>query len=106
MCINKKVVAGLGVVALGLLALSPRLLGASLPLLVMAACPLSMVLMMRRMGGGSSCSTTAGSAERATVDASRPASEAVDQDAEIRELQEEVNRLRAELHLRSDQPSA
>jgi len=52
MCINWKVVAGLVVVALGLLALgSPSLARAALPYLLSAVCPLSMLLMMKSMGG-------------------------------------------------------
>jgi len=52
MCINWKVVAGLVVVALGLLALgSPSLARAALPSLLSAVCPLSMLLMMKNMGG-------------------------------------------------------
>jgi len=52
MCINWKVVAGLVVVALGLLALgSPSLARAALPYLLSAVCPLSMLLMMKNMGG-------------------------------------------------------
>ncbi len=52
MCINWKVLAGLGVVALGLLALgSPSLARAALPYLLSAVCPLSMLLMMKSMGG-------------------------------------------------------
>lgn len=52
MCFNWKVVAGLAVVGLGIWAVAPNLIGAALPLLVLAACPLSMFLMMRGMGGG------------------------------------------------------
>jgi hypothetical protein len=95
-CFNKRVLIGLGVAALAILAVSPRLFGAALPLLIIAACPLSMVLMMRSMNrsrdhaGGSSmsgCGTPSGRA---------------DSDAQVRELQEEVNRLRAELRLRGE----
>jgi len=50
-CLNWKVIGGLGVVALGVWALAPNLIGAALPLLVFAACPLAMLLMMRGMRG-------------------------------------------------------
>lgn len=56
MCFNWKVVAGLAAVGLGLWAAAPNLAMAALPFLLMAACPLSMFLMMRGMGGGP-CST-------------------------------------------------
>lgn len=85
MCINKRVVAGLVLGALVLFALSPRLLGALAPVLVMAACPLSMAFMMRGMSGRQH-------------DRAAPTGD----DRHLRELEEEVNRLRAEIALRSD----
>lgn len=85
MCINKRVVAGLAVVALALFALSPRLLGGLAPVLIMAACPLSMLLMMRGMSGR---------------DREEPAANR--DDRQLRELEEEVNRLKVELALRSE----
>ena len=51
MRINKNVIIGVGGAAVVVLAVAPRAFGALLPLLVVAACPLSMVLMMRVMGG-------------------------------------------------------
>ncbi len=51
MCFNWKVLAGLGAVAVGLLVVAPGLVVGALPLLFFAACPLSMILMMR-MGHG------------------------------------------------------
>lgn len=47
MCFNWKVLAGLGFVAAGLLVVAPGLVVGALPLLFFAACPLSMMLMMR-----------------------------------------------------------
>jgi len=52
-CIDWKVVAGLAAVAVGILLVQPRLFISALPVLLVAACPLSMVLMMwgmRSMG--------------------------------------------------------
>jgi len=46
MCLNWKVVAGLAV--------APQLLLGAIPLLIVAACPLSMLFMMRGMQGGGS----------------------------------------------------
>lgn len=89
MCINKRVVAGLAVVALALLAFSPRTLGALAPVLIMVACPLSMVAMMRGMSGRND-QTPAPAAD----------------DHQLRELEEEVNRLKAELALRSEDKPA
>jgi hypothetical protein len=52
-CIDWKVVAGLAAIAVGVLVVQPRLFISALPVLLVAACPLSMVLMMwgmRSMG--------------------------------------------------------
>lgn len=51
-CLNPKVLIGLGIVALGFLIFAPKLLLGVLPLLIIAACPLSMALMMGSMGKG------------------------------------------------------
>lgn len=90
MCFNKRVVAGLAGVAVVLLALSPQLLGRVAPLLVFAICPLSMVLMMRGTNrqGGSCADNTGGDGPR------------------LGELEEEVNRLKAELALRGEDRTA
>ena len=45
-CLDWKVVAGLAVVGLGVWVVAPNLVGAVLPLLLLAACPLSMLFMM------------------------------------------------------------
>jgi hypothetical protein len=52
MCLNWKVIAGLAVVGLGIWVVAPNLMGAALPLLLLAACPLSMLFMMWGMRGG------------------------------------------------------
>lgn len=59
MCLNWKVIAGLAVVGLGIWLLAPEFAAAALPLLLVAACPLSMLLMMRGMQGmqGSQCAS-------------------------------------------------
>ena len=51
MCLNPRVIAALAAVAVGIYVLAPGLFAAALPLLVLAACPLSMLIMMRAMGG-------------------------------------------------------
>ena len=56
LCFNWKVLAGLAALGVGIWIVAPNLLGAGLPLLLLAACPLSMLLMMRGMQGGQ-CST-------------------------------------------------
>lgn len=49
-CLDRRVLAVLGVIALGTAILAPRALGAALPLLLLAACPVSMVVMAVAMG--------------------------------------------------------
>ena len=51
MCLNWKVLAGLGVVGVGLYLVVPGLAAAALPLLLLAVCPLSMLFMMKGMHG-------------------------------------------------------
>lgn len=52
MCLNWKVLAGLALVAVGVGVYRPDLFGAALPILLLAACPLSMLWMMRSMNQG------------------------------------------------------
>ena len=52
LCFDKRVLSGLGVVALLVLLVAPGAAGAALPTLLLAACPLSMLLMMVGMRGG------------------------------------------------------
>lgn len=87
MCFNRKVLLGLGAVSLGMLAFAPQLFSRALPLLLVAACPLSMLLMMRGMsGGGASCQSGKAEADRV----------AGDEHIEIARLRAEIERLRAE----------
>src|SRR6266699_5494476 len=51
MCLNWKVLAGLAVVGLIVLVVAPQFIWAALPILLVAACPLSMLFMMRGMAG-------------------------------------------------------
>jgi hypothetical protein len=54
MCLNWKVLAGLAVVGVIVWVMAPRLVLAALPLLLVVACPLSMLVMMGGMRGGQS----------------------------------------------------
>lgn len=60
LCLNWKVIGGLGAVGLGVYTLTPSLWEAAAPLLIAAACPLSMLFMMGGMRGGMNrqCSTS------------------------------------------------
>jgi hypothetical protein len=46
MCLNWKVLVGLGLVGVGIWVIAPNLFLAALPILLLAACPLSMLAMM------------------------------------------------------------
>ena len=50
MCLNPKVLAGLVVAGVATYLIAPNLIAASLPILLVAACPLSMLLMMWECG--------------------------------------------------------
>ena len=58
MCLNKKVIAGLAVLGVGVLLFAPNAIGAALPLLILAVCPLSMIFMMRAMPNAGRSSTS------------------------------------------------
>lgn len=106
-CLNGKVVGGLAAVALGLWVVAPHVLAASLPLLIMAICPLSMLFMMRGMGKGqeSSQGTTSGSCcaprqdSRAAVEplqVSRSRGVILRRDEELAQLKEQLASTRDE----------
>ena len=52
MCLNWKVLVGLALMGLAVWVVAPRLVLAALPLLLVVACPLSMLVMIGRMRGG------------------------------------------------------
>lgn len=83
MCLNKKVIGGLAVAAVAIYLFAPNLFGAALPLLIVAACPLSMLLMMRMMSGSGNASCSTAPSETSG-------------DPELAQLRAEVERLRAE----------
>jgi hypothetical protein len=78
-CLDRRVLIGLAGLGIAVLVVQPQWLGAVIPLLLVAACPLSMLLMMRR--GTSSCATTTNA----------------EGDHELEELRTEIARLRAEV---------
>ncbi len=90
MCLNKKVLTGLAVAGLVIFAFVPNLIDAALPLLLVAACPLSMLVMMRGMSGSKtrSCSTEGSPEEVGSTG------------REVAELRAEVEHLRAQQHQR------
>ena len=52
-CLDRRVLALLGLIALAMALFAPRALGAALPVLLVAACPLSMVVMAVAMSRSS-----------------------------------------------------
>jgi hypothetical protein len=80
MCLNWKVVAGLAVVALAVVVVAPQYIWATLPLLIVVACPLSMIFMMRGIHGMNNPSPAPG----------------VPHDAHLPELQSRLSSLQAE----------
>jgi Protein of unknown function (DUF2933) len=99
MCYNWKVLAGLAAVAVGLFVVAPGLVLGALPLLFLAACPLSMLLMMRMGGHGQ------GQAHDQTADTlPRVANPETTLEQRIMALAEEQRRLESELQRRQDAP--
>ena len=88
MCFNWKVAAGLSAVGLGIWVVAPNYIGAALPLLIVLACPISMLLMMRGMGGGQSA-TQAGQQPQ-------PGSAGLTRDEQLVELKAQLARLQVE----------
>lgn len=82
MCFNWKVIAGLAVVGLGTWAVAPGLAVAALPLLILAVCPISMLLMMRGMQGGQCASRP--------QQASSPARTGLTRDEQLAELRTQL----------------
>jgi DUF2933 family protein len=63
MCLNWKVIGGLSVVGLSIWLVAPNLTAAAIPILLIAVCPVSMLLMMKAMGGGHQSSQPAGAGD-------------------------------------------
>lgn len=108
MCVNKKVLMGAGVVALGVLVFAPQLMGGALPLLFLAVCPLSMVLMMRGMGGTAQRTAEAPSDTALATPAQRPVSApspdgTTTPGTTARELQDKLRALQAQQVALEDQ---
>ena len=82
-CLDRRVLAVLGLIAIGTAIVAPRALGAALPLLLLAACPVSMVVMAVAMG-------------RAATPAAPPSS-VESMRAELSELAESQRRLEHDL---------
>lgn len=82
-CLDRRVLAVLGVIALAMALFAPRALGAALPVLLVAACPLSMVVMAVAMSRSSTPAVPSSSVESMRT--------------ELTELAERQRRLEGEL---------
>ncbi|WP_072690807.1 DUF2933 domain-containing protein [Rhodococcus marinonascens] len=91
MCLNKKVLIGLGAVAVGLLLLEPGWAVVALPLLILAVCPLTMIFMMRGMKGRE--------ADRGSGDAAAKPQPAGPSTATEADLGKQITGLQSELRL-------
>lgn len=99
-CLNPKVLGGLALTGLAVFLVAPGAFSAVLPLLIVAACPLSMLFMMRAMSGGQ-CSTRGSEAgQEPRNDAA--VSSTTSAEGEIARLRAEVDQLKAEKVARSD----
>lgn len=69
MCLNRNVLVALGVTGLAVFLLAPSVFAATYPILILAACPLAMVVMMRAMGpqDGSGAGSRGGPAEETAL---------------------------------------
>lgn len=99
-CFDTRVLIGLAAVAVGVLVFAPRYAATLLPVLVLLACPLSMLIMMRGMGGQAGRQSAGGDGGSSDGGDAVPSSE----DAEVRRLQEEINTLKARLHAEQKAP--
>lgn len=94
MCYDWRVLTGLAALGVGVFLVAPGIAAAALPLLILAACPLSMMLMMKSMGGQSMADHQAPAAEAPSA----PAGDRVAAlRAELTELGRRQERLAAEL---------
>ena len=105
-CFNPKVLGGLALTAVAVFLVAPGAFSTALPLLVMAACPLSMVLMMRAMSGGQRTSAGSHAGQEHQTDATGVGSSMSAADAELARLRAEVDQLKAEQAARSESDPA
>jgi hypothetical protein len=94
-CLNGKVIAGLAVLALGLFVVAPKLVPRVAPLLLVAACPASMLVMMWGMRGNQGRS---GECSRPSESAGAARS-AQSPEEELAALRSQVSRMTAQQEL-------
>lgn len=103
MCFNWKVLVALGVVGFGIWTVAPNLLLKSLPFLLLAACPLSMLAMawgMKRVMGGARQDSPACHEDSPQPAQVAPQERLAELEAKQATLQREIAQVRSEI----DQP--
>lgn len=101
-CFNPKVLGGLAFTGLAVFLVAPGAFSAVLPLLFVAACPLSMVFMMRAMSGGRCSTRGSETGQEGQAEATDAVSSTTTAEAEIARLRAEVDQLKAQQAARSD----
>lgn len=101
-CFNPKVLGGLALAGLAVFLVAPGAFSAVLPLLFVAACPLSMVLMMRGMSGGQCNSRGSQAGQEHQPEATGAVSSTSAAEAELARLQAEIDQLKAERAARTE----
>lgn len=91
MCFNRNVIAGLAVTAIGIFVVAPNLVGSALPLLLVAACPLSMLFMGKMMGGRDAAPAAIESRSDQPLRSSAEAR--IDRNEQVAQVQAELQRL-------------
>ena len=100
MCIDKRVIGAVAIAAVGLLLVAPQLITSALPVLLIAICPLSMLLMGKAvMSGGQRISTTASE----PIEASYRTVPTLDRDQQVAHLQVQLRAVRDQQVLLADQ---
>ncbi len=102
MCLNWKVMAALAAVGVGIFIFAPGLAAAALPVLVLAICPLSMLLMMgamNNMGNGSQSGAACTMGGNRTLQSRDE--ELAQLEAQQQELASKIAMLEAEAEVRS-----
>lgn len=84
-CFNWKILVGVGIVVLAMVAFAPNLVWAAVPFLLLLLCPLMMFVMMRGMGGmGSMGSGHSDMSAMGTSDAPAPQGSRAERLAELK----------------------
>ncbi len=91
-CLNWRVVAGLAAVGVIVLVVAPQFLWAALPLLIVAACPLSMLFMMR----GMAASRSQASSQPSLMQGDSLPAGSLSRDERLTELQSRLSNVQAE----------